>query len=353
MAKPPALPNTTPPNPATSSGPLPQPLPTPLPAKTPAETSLVTPSPNPNRRTFTAQGDLMATRLINPHNARLTPEQIKEIETQGVERITIVINSLRQHHTTSSQPVHSLGIAIKNRHRIVFMKYPMSGTLSEQLPYALEEAVLRTPGMANLELMTPHKELWDSANYTARTQERLRDFGSRLQPTHPQSHDLANILCRMAADDILMPKAVDYHIYTGCISDGQRAYTAAILWGNQHANFFLQALPTTDLALAETKAAEWAFRLLEDRAQMMLTHSNPELAAVWEGQTNLRPDLRKAIIPLAALIRDRHLSFKQGVEPYHHQLAKAAKQMAANLYASTPPDFRPETLRKRRKKKSA
>ena len=295
----------------------------------------------------------MATRLINPHNARMTPEQIREIETQGVERITIVINSLRQHHTTSSQPVHSLGIAIKNRHRIVFMKYPMSGNLSEELPFALEEAVLRTPGMANLELMTPHKELWDTANYTPKTQERLRDFGSRLQPTHPQSHDLANILCRMAADDILMPKAVDYHIYTGCISDGQRAYTAAILWGNQHANFFLQALPTTDLALAETKAAEWAFRLLEDRAQMMLTHSNPELAAVWEGQTNLRPDLRKAIIPLAALIRDRHLSFKQGVEPYHHQLAKAARQMAANLYASSPAEFRPEVLRKRRNKKNA
>lgn len=313
----------------------------------PPPDSLENPAPNPNRRTFTREGDLNATRLINPDALPLTPEELQEIGVQGAERVSIVINGIR-HRTPKDRPAeYTLGIAVKHRNRVVFMKYPVQGNLGQTLPLALEEAVRRSPGMANLDLRTPYKELWDTGNYTPPTLQRLRDYGCKIDPTYPQPHDLANVLCKMAAEGILTPQAVDYHIYTGSITDGLRCYTAALLWGNGHANYFLQALPTSDLALAETKAAEWAFRLLPEQAQLLLCNANPELAAVWENGKNVRADLKEAVVPIAVLIRSRRLSFKIGAERYHYALAKVTRQMAANLYASTQPSFKTETLRKK------
>lgn len=286
--------------------------------------------------------------LYNPYNRELTPLQIETLERQGVDQVSIVIQGAEQPKQVriGTYPAeHLIGISIKQSHRIVYLSYPVQGEIESALPLALELAVLRSPGMSNLRLVTPYKFLWDSANYTELTRQRLMDYGSRLKLGHPLAHDLSNVLARLAASGVTGPKTVDYHIYTSSVSNGERCFTATLLWGERRANFFVQTLPGADLVQAHTNAAQWAFGMVPPQSHMYLINDCRSLNTIWQTAQIEGTDLKQKVKPLIARLGEKKLSFATGSgERYHAPLSAAVRQMAGDLHARAAPDIRPEFL---------
>ncbi len=309
---------------------------------------LKNPRPNPNRRTFLAAGGLEAQYLYNPYDRELNAEQIRELEFKGVDQVVIVINVNTQPDTRSRKsgfpPEYLIGVSIKQKHRVVYLTYPVQGDLEPALALALELAVLRSPGMANLRLVTSHKFLWDGGNYTELTRQRLMDYGSRIKLNYPIPHDLGNVLSRLAADGITGPKTVDYHIYTSSVSNGERCFTATLLWGHRRANFFIQTLHTPDLTLAHTQAAEWAFGMVPAESHLFLINDCKALNTIWQTAEIEGTELKQTVKPLIERLGEKKLSFASGGERYHAALCATVRQMAGDLHTRAAPDIRPEFL---------
>lgn len=228
---------------------------------------------------------------------------------------------------------HLIGLCLKDHAGLRFFTYPVQGPLDDALPHALEAAVLRCPALRDLVLVTPYKTLWDERNHTHATRDFVRTHGCRLVHAHPLPFDLGHTLARAASRGDLGPRVVDYHLYTASLTDGERTYSGAVLFGRGYAHQLTQTHRHTDLASAEGASATWAFKLMPAGSDVMIHNASPLLARVWTNPTAATPEVRDALRPAAHLLRVKGLHFKQGAEPFLSALARVAREMAAHAYA--------------------
>ncbi|ASN83257.1 hypothetical protein [Deinococcus ficus] len=230
---------------------------------------------------------------------------------------------------------NSVGICIRDQHNLRFMRYPTRETLDTVLPHVLETALKNAPALSDLILTTPYKQLWSEANYTEETQRFLRQYGCRVKKAYPLPHDLGGTLARLAANGILGPQLVEYHLYTASVTDERRAYVAALLWGKSYAHRFVQTLPAPSLALAEAAATEWAFKLMPRTSTVLISNANPVIGQLWANPKSLQEnaEMREAMRGVGRQMKAKDLRFKTDIEKPHHQLARVVREIVGGLYA--------------------
>lgn len=308
--------------------------------------------PNPHRITL-SDDTPNPDRLINPERVKLSEAERRAGVSKRGDLCTINLVSLKVEDKASRDEgalpervrhveatTYNVGCCVRtNRNQYVFFRYPSQEGQLTAMRNALEHAVSRAPAMTDLLVVTQVREMRDPTNYSDTTRRYILDYGCRVKAMHPLANDLGNVLAQMAAHHKSGPEKADYHLYTASITDGKRAFTACVLWGNKRAWRFLQALNTSDLAQAEAKGTEWAFGLAEENSTLMVINASTELRDLWLNPSNSRVELRTSLRGAGMLMSKKHLRLKnEGYEDYHAELAHATRQMAASLYADSNPN---------------
>ena len=291
--------------------------------------------PNPNRlgisrNTSTQRTLQQGARLVDANKIDLSANARRRGGRPGGRHTTITLTSAASKDTPD---VFLIGICIKDETGLRFDVHPTPGPLDDALPLALENAVLRCPALRDLILVTPYKSLWSAANHTKATRDFVRQHGCRITHSHPMPYDLSNMLAQAAARGECGPRQVDFHLYTASVTDGSRTYVSGILYGKSRAYQFTQTLPHGGLAAAEAAVAQWAFRLMPEHTDVMVHNANPIMRDVWENPKNCPPDVREVMKGVVQQIRLKNLKFRQGIEPYVADIARAAREIASHAYA--------------------
>ncbi len=281
--------------------------------------------PNPNR--IVARGGF---RPTDAGTIDLSPQARRQGGRVGARHTTITILSAP---SQGDRGVFLIGICIRDDTGLRFDAQPTPGPLDLALPLALENAVLRCPALRDLIVTTPYKLLWDSANHTPSTRDWVRRHGCRLTHAHPMPYDLGNMLALVAARGGRGPRLVDYHLYTASITDGERSYVSAVLYGRSKAYAFTQTLAHHNLAAAEAVASHWAFTRMPEHSEVMVCNANPVMREIWTTPQHAPPEVRDALHGLAQQIRLRNIRFVQQAEPFVADVARAAREMASHAYA--------------------
>ncbi|ABW35133.1 hypothetical protein Dgeo_3092 (plasmid) [Deinococcus geothermalis DSM 11300] len=291
--------------------------------------------PNPNRLGINRNSATRSTlqqgaRLVDASKVDLSATARRRNGRPGARHTTITLTSAP---SKDAPGVFLIGLCIKDETGLRFDVHPTPGPLDDALPLALENAVLRCPALRDLVIVTPYKSLWNPANHTKATRDFVRQHGCRLTHAHPMPFDLGNMLAQAAARGESGPRRVDFHLYTASITDGARTYVSGILYGKSRAYQFTQTLPHASLAAAEAAVSQWAFRLMPENTDVMVHNANPIMQGVWENPKGCPPDVREVMKGVGQQIRLKNLKFKQGIEPYVANIARAAREIASHAYA--------------------
>lgn len=247
--------------------------------------------------------------------------------SRGQQQATI---TLIARHASPGAPAR-IGVCVRTQTRLISYPHPVGRDLDEDLPHALETALLRLPPLTDILITTPYKHLWDVLHYTPKSREHLAALGCRLTHAHPLPHDLGLALARTAAQQ-QHPVNVDAHLYTAAIQDPERCYLAALLWQQGLAHHLITTTQG-DLLSSEASAASWAARTLPPHASVMIHNTHPDLMRLWQHPERMSDQLAETLRPLGRLIGSKGLQVRQHADPPHRALIRATRELAATHYA--------------------